>query len=172
MVTFLGERYLAWPRRAAGLVLVLLVSSGGASCYRYVTTSHPMSAADCPPDPWHAYARYRFDSTMSGGLRGRVVDVSQPDSMKRVNGVAVSIDGHDIGSYVDDSGRFAIPRLAPGRYSVATRRIGFAVRHDSIVVLDHAQTVLDVGLAPAPMDGCPGFAAIIERKRVWRWPWQ
>lgn len=158
--------------RVAQLLLALLASSSTA-CYRYVTTSRPLTEADCPPDPWHAYARYRFDSTAGPGLRGRVVDVSASDSVKRSTiGTAVSIEGLNIGSYVDSAGQFRISGLIPGRYAVWTRRIGYHARRDSIVVLDHAQTVLDVGLAPAVLDGCPGFMAIIERKRVWRWPWR
>jgi hypothetical protein len=72
----------------------------------------------------------------------------------------------------DSSGRFHMRGVAPGRHDILIRAVSFHAHRDTIVVSASAGAVIELGMEPMVLDGCPGFMVVVERKRVWRWPWQ
>lgn len=115
--------------------------------------------------------RVSADSGRPPSVRGRVfdADVTTPAALYRA---VVRVDTSRRDVFTDSLGRFQLDSLAPGRYSVFVGRVGYRPRRE-IVDVPHAHSMLiEVGLERQPLDGCPGFAAVVERRRVWRWPWQ
>ena len=151
-------------------VAILLVASVG--CYRYVVTQEPPSAAGCPPTP-RAFFRQKTDSSTRGVIHGRAFIASLSDSAPApLAGATVAIQELRRGVLADSDGAFRLGALPPGRYVVTVRQIGYHTSRDTVLVGARAGSAIEVGLRPAPMDECPGFAVVIGRKRVWRWPWQ
>lgn len=68
----------------------------------------------------------------------------------------------------DSLGRFRIDELRPGRYELATRRVGYTIRYDTLLV-GPAGVRVQVGLEPQATDGpCSGFAMVRVRKPWWK----
>jgi hypothetical protein len=68
----------------------------------------------------------------------------------------------------DSLGRFRINELSSGRYELATRRLGYAFRYDTLLVGADGVRV-QVGLEPQAMDGpCSGLAMVRVRKPWWK----
>lgn len=68
----------------------------------------------------------------------------------------------------DSLGRFRIDELSPGRYELATRRVGYALRYDTLLV-GAAGVRVQVGLEPQAVDGpCSGLAMVRVRKPWWK----
>lgn len=152
------------------IVVVFLAASAG--CYRYVETQEPPSSIGCPPTP-RAFFRQTADSSTPGVIHGRVLIASLSDSsLAPLAGASVALMELRRGVLADRDGAFRLGALAPGRYAVTVRSIGYHTYGDTVVVGPRAGRVIEVGLRPAPTDECPGFAVVIGRKRVWRWPWQ
>ena len=143
-----------------------------AGCYRYEQRFTPMTEADCPPAPPQLeHIRHAPDSTQPGAVHGRVMAEMQPGAdLSPVPAVQVFVTALQRGAQTDATGRFRLDSLPPGRHLVETRRIGFKSRRDSVTVAGGAGVLLEIALRPAPVDGCP-FGGILERRRVWRWPW-
>jgi len=144
-----------------------------AGCYRYEQRFTPMTEADCPPEPPPLeFIRLVPDSGRPNGMHGRVMAETQPGAgLLPIPAVQVFVTDLRRGTHTDSVGRFRLDSLPPGRHLVETRRIGFKTRRDSITISDTAGVILEVALRPMPLDGCP-FGGILERRRVWRWPWQ
>lgn len=154
------------------VVAAVLVAS--AACYRYVERRRPVTTAECaPPQTPRALARHTADSSSPRAIRGLVVDASAVGSAARpLPGALVQVEQLRRAVQTDASGQFRVDSVAPGRYAVSTRRIGYHTRWDTVTVEPRSGTVLEIGLEPVPFDGCPGLIVVVERKRVWRWPWQ
>ena len=153
------------------LVAAVLVLAMG--CYHYVERQRPLTAAECgPPETPRAFARVSADSSRPRVIHGIILDASVPSAVVTpLSGARVQIQQRTV-TQTDASGRFRIDSVAPGSYPIVMRLIGYHSRLDTVTVGAYAGSYIEVGLEPAPFDGCPGFMEVVERKRVWRWPWQ
>ena len=168
-----GDRY-----RALGAALVMLT----AACFRHEEHLRPVRPDECPPvPPSHAYSRFADDPRRPGTLSGRIRAASAPGAtsspssdslMPPLGDVRIQVDIVQRTAVSDSSGRFAIDGLAPGRHAARVSRVGYRPRLDTVVITQRAGATWDVALEPAVLDGFPGFMSVVERKRVWRWPWQ
>lgn len=149
----------------AGLILVPV---GG--CYRYMNIERPL---ECPPAPPHGYFLLHDSAGVPPyTIRGRVVQVGLPDGERPIASVLVAVPELERRVQTDTTGQFALDSILPGRHLVVTRRIGFASRSDSITLAPATGVRLQIGLRPQAVDeGCEHIV-LLERRRVWRWPWQ
>lgn len=102
-------------------------------------------------------------------LRVRVVVAG---SGQAVHGAQVIVRSQPaVGDITDTLGIVRLDTgLAPGRYVLETRRIGYAARQDSIRLPWPRDTSLLVPLRMTNTDGpCSGFAAVQVRRPWWRW---
>lgn len=150
------------------------------ACYQYEEQFRPFPADLCPPElPSRSYSHVAADPGVVG-LQGRVrgafgpaPDAVPPDSSWPALADAwIQIEHTSGTAHTDSLGRFRIDSLGPGRYAVRVTRVGYRPRRDTVVVAANAGADWDVALEPQAVDGCPGFMSMVERKRVWRWPWQ
>jgi len=82
----------------------------------------------------------------------------------RLSGVGRSIE-----VLADSAGLFSFDSLPQGRYELLTRRIGFAMRRDSLSWPFVRTEMVVIPVKPQPLDGpCSGFAVIRVRKPWWR----
>lgn len=85
----------------------------------------------------------------SGRIVGQVVDRGTGHP---VMSVQVFITGGTTGAATDLDGRYRLPPLSPGTYSVTFRRIGFQLaRFDSVRVVADSVTTLNAAMDPAAM---------------------
>jgi hypothetical protein len=131
-----------------------------------------MTAVDCGPEPpSRAFTRIARDSTIVGAIAGQVFDADADNGAPTGLGNAVvTIVGTNRGTDTDSLGRFRIDSIAPGRYAIRTRRLGFKPRQDSVVLTELFGQAVDIGVVRQGLDGCPGFMALVIRKRKWVWP--
>ena len=66
----------------------------------------------------------------------------------------------------DSLGRFEFVGVAPGRYFVEGRQVGYGIRGDSINVLERAGLRIELWLDPVVMDEC-GMAVTLVPGRPW-----
>jgi len=159
--------------------LVLLLS---VACFSYEQRVRPVRPDECPPEPpRRVYSRIQSDPTVPGVFHGRVRAAVRPGSasdalsdstMPSLAQASITIASAHRNAYSDSIGQYLIDSLAPGRYAVRILRVGYVPRSDTIVVTEGAGVIWDMALEPSVMDGCPGFMGVVERRRVWRWPWQ
>ena len=146
------------------LLAVLLVHATGA-CARMVQVP-----IDCPPvPPLPPVPRVRLDGE-PGTLRGQLQRSSDGTP---VGMATVLLEGTERRVGADSTGAFRFDTLAPGRYAVQIRRVGYDVRRvDSLEVDAGRGTAVIVPLREMPLDGCPGFMVAYERVpwwKIWRW---
>ena len=86
-----------------------------------------------------------------GALAGRVTDKSNNEP---VAGAGVLIAGTSLQARSSREGRYTIPKIPPGQYSVQVRLIGFATATQSVTVRAGESVTLDFALVPAavPLD--------------------
>jgi hypothetical protein len=132
----------------------------------------------CPPDArryapapilrWVAVDAAATDDAIPS-LRVRVV---ARDDERTLAGAAVLVESSPrVGRMSDSAGvaRFDTT-IAPGRYALLTRRIGFHPRRDSVTLPGAPGTMLEVPLEPALTDGpCSGLVAVRVRRPWWHW---
>jgi hypothetical protein len=130
-----------------------------------------MTAADCPPEPpSRSFIQVSRDSSAVGVITGRVFDAdADKGELNPLAAAVVTVLGTRLGGFTDSIGRFRIDSILAGHYAIRVRRIGFRPRVDSVAVIEAFGQRVDVGLARQPLDGCPGFMALVSRKRVWYW---
>ena len=131
-----------------------------------------MTAADCGPEPpSRAFLRIASDSAIIGTITGQVFDANADNGLPtRLGAAVVTVVGTNRGTNTDSLGRFRIDSVEPGRYAIRTRRLGFKPRQDSIVLTELFGQAVDIGVVRRVLDGCPGFMAVVSRKRKWVWP--
>lgn len=150
---------------------ILLAVVASTACFRYAEEIRPITAEDCGPEPpSRAFLRMVPDSSGGSTISGHVLDADAESSVPtRVGSALLTIVGTNRGAYTDSLGHFRIDSIAPGRYALRTRRLGYKPRQDSVVLTESFGQIIDVGLARQGHDGCPGFMALVTRKRTWRW---
>ncbi len=87
-------------------------------------------------------------------LAGRVTDA--------VSGAPVAeavVTAGAVEALTDADGRFVVRALAPGRYEVRVRRLGFAPRRTAVLVANGVEARLDLTLVPLPIELAPVAAA-------------
>lgn len=173
------------PRAAGSVRLAVALAFAASGCFRYEERMRPVRADECPPlPPSHAFSHVDAEPGLTGRLRGRIRSVPGRDSssatipdsvMKPLWAATVVVDAGVADARraapTDSTGHFVIDFLAPGKHVVSVRAIGYFPRTDTFVVGADTGAMWDVGLEPDWNDGCPGFMAVLERKRVWHWPW-
>lgn len=114
-----------------------------------------------------AAAPIRAQST-TGTVQGTV---RLTDSNAGIPYAVVSIPGLSVERFTDGAGRFRLVAIAPGRYELLVRRIGFAPFRRTVTVERGTTTNVDVQLVPVPVQlrsltvqamsrcGAPGIAA-------------
>ena len=163
--------------RPSVLRLFISVTLLGA-CARYEWVNELDSPGGCPTARRRPFARrgtFRVDSGRSplppGEVAGTVVRV--PDAVPVAAAlVTVRPDsggaGTPRGVQSDSLGRFRIEGLSAGRYELATRRIGYGLRYDTVRI-GAAGLRVEVGIEPQAMDGlCSGLAMVRVRKPWWK----
>lgn len=74
-----------------------------------------------------------------------------------------------VGAITDSLGRFQVRSVAPGRYAIVIRRIGFTTTRDSLTIPVEGGLRIAARLEPAPLDGpCSGFGKVRVRKPWWK----
>ena len=158
--------------------LVLLLA---AACFRYEEQMRPLRPDECPPEPpSRSYSHHVDDADNPGVIRGRIRAAPLPRSastvadsaMPPLSAVRVIVDQLHRTTESDSAGRYRIDSVAPGRYAVRILRVGYRARIDTVIVPPRNGVVWDFALEPQVLDGCPGFIGVVERRRVWHWPWQ
>jgi len=123
--------------------------------------------AACPPEPPSRSAvAWQPSAAVRGAIAGRVVTV---DSAAPVAGALVRLLPGLRAWPTGGDGRFRIDSVAPGRYSLEVRRIGYGRAEQAVdVAADRGAQVLAALEARAVMlDGC-GYAAYRVRKPWWK----
>ena len=154
--------------RCLAAFLSLLAAS---ACMRYVERTRPLTAADCPEETQRSTLVVGNDPGRRGSIAGRIFDADDPQHAP-LSHAFVRLEASRSEAATDSLGRFRLDSLGPGRYAIWIRRLGLVARRDTIDLVADAGATLEIGLERQPLDGCPGFGALVERKRVWRWPWQ
>jgi len=116
-----------------------------------------------PPNPLDAFYRQRDDGVQTADLRtlvqlfvpdfppaagtlvGRVTDAATGGPL---GGAAVTVAGTSLAARTDDAGRFRIPGVAPGRYTVEVRMPGFGDARLPVTVGDAPPPPVRVALVP------------------------
>ena len=130
-------------RDRRGLVAGKVAARAAAPAADVATAAAPpappgLGAAPAPPAP---------ASRAAAGVTGRVTD---PDG-RPLGGAQVLAEGAGAGAVTDEQGRYEIAGLAPGRYVLRARRLGYAAqRAESVVVAPpDGAAAPDLVLAPA-----------------------
>ncbi len=85
-----------------------------------------------------------------GRITGRVID---RETGRPLSDVRVSLEGLAVVGETDLDGRFRTAPLPAGMYAVRATRIGFtAARVDSVVVRDGQSALVEIALAPLPLE--------------------
>lgn len=156
-------------RPIARIAVVFLL----AACSRYEWVPDYLSPECGKPDgvppahagpPLHVQSATRLDR---GAIAGSVI---QAGTGLPVDGARIALSTVPaVGAITDSVGRFEIRDVAPGRYAVVIRRIGFTTTRDSIVVPEEGGLRIDAELQMAPLDGpCSGFGLVRVRKPWWK----
>jgi hypothetical protein len=139
------------------------------ACIRYESVNELDVPGLCPKEA-HTPALLRFEPQTVGdsALHGRVVNADGDAGLGSVQ-VRLSAGGRTTEVVTDSTGRFTFDSVARGRFELLTRRIGFAMRRDSLSwPLDRSESVL-IPLKAQLLDGpCSGFAVIRMRKPWWK----
>jgi len=156
-------------RRAAALCPPALLLLALAACFHYVEEGRPARPEDCPPDPPLRLGANGPTYVGSAGIvSGRVVDADAGQPLP----ATVHLVGRGRGreAATDTAGTFRFDSMAPGRYVLRTRRVGYRQRQDTADVDPTAGRALVVRLEPAALTLCPGGVWIVTRTRRWgRW---
>lgn len=136
------------------MIRLLFIASllGAAACApRYRTRLEP----SCPP---HADAQLSPLPGDSGVLRGVVHDL---DTGQPVRGAYLQISPTTQTATTDSAGAFAFQLLPPGHYILTSRRLGYEVRSDTIVLGEQGGVKAQLALVPAAFDRCMELRAIV-----------
>ena len=138
-------------------------------CVRYESVNELDVPGLCPKEA-RAAAPLRFEPAPTEGstLRGRVVNVNGDNGVGSAQ-IRLSGVGRSTEVLADSAGWFAFDSLPHGRYELLTRRIGFAMRRDSLSwPLARSESVL-IPVKPQTLDGpCSGFTVFRMRKPWWK----
>ena len=84
----------------------------------------------------------------TASVTGRVTDAS---THQPVAGATIILNEPGLWQSTGDSGRFEFRRLAPGRYTLSVRHIGFAGKEIVVTCADGDPAILTVDLQPSPV---------------------
>ena len=99
----------------------------------------------------------------TASVTGRVTDAS---THQPVAGATIILNEPGLWQSTGDSGRFEFRRLAPGRYTLSVRHIGFAGKEIVVTCADGDPAILTVDLQPSPVQ--PGEMIIVGPEGVTR----
>jgi len=85
----------------------------------------------------------------TGTIRGTVTDATNAGPLA---GVAVLLIGTQLAATTGPDGQYIIPAVPPGPYRLRARRLGYAPRDTTIVVLDGQEAVADVRLTASAVE--------------------
>ncbi len=152
---------------SAALLAVVL----GCARYEYVNELDVpglCSGGVSGPTPAPLRVDTTSDAAAAATLHGRVVGATSGAGVQGAQ-VRISDAAWAAEVLVDSAGWFALDSLAPGRYALLTRRIGFAARRDSLAWPLTERGSLLILLTPQVLDGpCSGFAVVGLRKPWWK----
>jgi outer membrane receptor for ferrienterochelin and colicins len=80
----------------------------------------------------------------SGRITGKITNAHTGEPLQ---GATVSLQNGGANAVTDEQGRFVLNNLKPGRYTVSTSYVGFAVTNQIIEVPSTGETVMDVALS-------------------------
>jgi TonB-linked SusC/RagA family outer membrane protein len=83
----------------------------------------------------------------AGAIVGRVTDAKTGEGLA---GADVALEGTRSRTAAGEDGRYRLADVAPGSYTLAVRRIGYAKRGQPVAVADGQETTADVALEPVP----------------------
>ena len=145
--------------------MLIVASILVAGCNRY--TMRPMRADECPPTAAATETLHVERAGMRGAIVGRVMGARGEGPVDLVD---VIIEPPRRFTRTDNGGNFRIDSLEPGTYSLLFRRVGYEhLLVDSIRIDSAAGALVHAPLAITILDGCPGFAGVMERKPWWKW---
>jgi hypothetical protein len=104
---------------------------------------------------------------MGGGVRGHV---ARADTAAPLAGAVVDLIRPPEERVITDAhGDFRFDSLAPGRYALRIRAIGFRPWQDTVRVVPEARPAFQIELVPDTLDGpCSGIFQVRVRKPWWK----
>ena len=79
-------------------------------------------------------------------IAGRVTDATTGEP---IMSVTVQLDGTRFGAVTNDSGRYQIPNVPAGTYTLTARRLGYAKTSQAVTVADTGTMTADLALTPS-----------------------
>jgi TonB-linked SusC/RagA family outer membrane protein len=86
--------------------------------------------------------------TPTGTIAGRVTDAAAGAPLP---GVSLQVEGTRLGAGTANDGRFRIPGLQPGTYTVVARRIGYNPQRQSVTIAGAGEVVANFALQSSPI---------------------
>lgn len=93
---------------------------------------------------------YSIDAQQKGSVSGRVLDGNDSSPLWGAN---VIIKGTVIGNTTDDEGKFKIPNVPSGSYTLVFSYVGFSVIEKKIVIEENKTVFLEIKMTPTTIEG-------------------